>query len=141
LKTRTLDQLAQKLRQKHAELSSWPKTSVACKVLTADGRPDPALALRIATKGYEPKRFETRLRLGLPPICVTCGQRFKRVRHVPAWLDEAVANLQKLEAEANIPLEENRVYSRAGKRVLAARDLPAFESNSQSPLLSMYMCV
>ena len=66
--TRELVQLAQELREKHAELNSWPKASIACDVLTSDGRPDPALALRIATKSYEPRRQETRTRLGLAPI-------------------------------------------------------------------------
>jgi hypothetical protein len=126
MKTRTLDRLAQDLREKHAKLNSWPKTSVACKVLTSDGRPDPSLAQRIATKGYDPRRPETRQRLGLPPTCITCGQKVKWVRHVPAWLEEAVKNLQQLETKANVPPEEQRVYARGGKRVYGARPFTRF---------------
>ena len=118
--TRELVQLAQELREKHVLLNSWPKTSIACKVLTKDSRPDPALAQRIATKGYDPKRPETRQRLGLPPTCIACGQKVKRVRHVPAWLAEAVRNLRQLEAAANLPPDEYRVYARGGKRVRGA---------------------
>ena len=120
MKTRTLDQLTRQLQKKYTGIASWRTVAVACKVLTADGRPNPGLAQRIAKKGYEPKRFETRIRLGLAPICVTCGQKVKRVRHVPTWLDEAVANLQKLEAEANVPLEEKRIYSRGKARTCYA---------------------
>jgi len=114
---RTVDQLAQELRENHAQTASWRKTAVACKVLTSDGRPDPGLAQRIATKGYEPRLVETRTRLGLPPICIQCGQRVKRVRHVPAWLPLAASGLQDLERQAKPVLEADRVYSRAGKRV------------------------
>ena len=128
MKRRTLDQLAKNLRQKHAQTHSWPKTSVACKVLTADGRPDPSLAQRIAEDGYEPKRTETRQRLGLAPICINCGQKVKRVRHVPAWVEQATANLSALETTANAP-DANRVYSRGGKRA-------HFESKLQSPQLN-----
>ena len=125
-KNRVLVQLALELRENHAVLNSWPKASVACGVLTEDGRPDPGLAHRIAIHGYDPKREETRIRLGLPPICVTCGRKVKRVRHVPAWLEEAVKNLQHLEAAANVPLEEKRVYARGGKRVIGARPFTPF---------------
>jgi hypothetical protein len=117
-KYRVLAQLAQELQEKHAALNSWPKASIACDVLTEDGRPDPGLAHRIATKGYDPRRNETRQRLGLPPICVTCHTRIKRVHHVPAWLDEAVANLRKLEEQANPAPEKERVYGRGGKRAI-----------------------
>jgi hypothetical protein len=57
---------------------------------------------------------------------VACGQKVKRVRNVPAWLDEAVANLQKLEAAANVKPEGNRVYARGGKRVYGARPFTPF---------------
>ena len=117
MRIRTLTQLAENLRQEHAETSSWRKTAEACHVLTKDGRQDPGLAQRIAEQGYDPRRAETRLRLRLPPACITCGQKVKRVRHVPAWLEQAVENLRQLEAAANPPPEENRVYGRGGKRV------------------------
>jgi hypothetical protein len=95
-------------------------------VLTPEGKPSPSVAQRIATKGYNPKRPETRERLGLPPVCFTCGQKVKRVRHVPAWLVEAVANLQKLKAEKGPKKDAYRVYARGGKRVQEARPFTPF---------------
>ncbi|MGA2490211.1 MAG: hypothetical protein ABSF99_08495, partial [Anaerolineales bacterium] len=65
----------------------------------------------------EPGRPETRERLNLPQICLTCGRKVKSERHVPAWLSEAVDNLQRLEASANIARRASRVYGRGGKRV------------------------
>jgi hypothetical protein len=109
------------LKEKHIKTASWRKVAVACQVLTSDGRPDPSLAQRIATKGYDPRRPETRQRLGLLPVCITCGQKVKYVRHVPAWLEEAVKHLQLLEAAAGPKPDEYRVYARGGKRVYGAR--------------------
>jgi hypothetical protein len=122
---RLLVQLAQELREKHALLNSWPKASLECGVVTEDGRADPGLAQRIALQGYDPKREETRTRLRLPPVCVTCGSKIKRVRVVPAWLNEAVANLQRLEAAAQPKPDKYRVYARGGKRVRNARPYKA----------------
>jgi hypothetical protein len=112
-----LTQLAENLRQKHAETNSWRKTAKDCLVLTKGNRPNPGLAQRIAVHGYDPARPETRERLSLPPICIACGKKVKRVRHIPAWLDEAVKNLRRLEAAANVPPDVYRVYARGGKRV------------------------
>jgi hypothetical protein len=77
--------------------------------------------------------------LGLPifllaPACHYCGyvhiakrcpeqrtaKRVSRPRHVPAWLDEAIENLRRLEAAANPPTDTYRVYGRGGRRVIAA---------------------
>lgn len=77
MKTRQLSRLAEKLRYKHSTTGSWPKAARACKVLTPTGKPNPKLAAMIAN-GYNPKRPETRARLGLPAICPTCE------RHLPA---------------------------------------------------------
>jgi hypothetical protein len=127
VKKRMLVQLVQELREKHIELSSWLQTSVACGVLTEDGRPNPGLAERIALQGYKPARSETRERLGLPPICISCGQKVKYARHLPAWLTEAVKNLRRLEAAANPAPDRIRVYrlgaayGRGGKRAKVAR--------------------
>jgi hypothetical protein len=121
VKPKSTYELAVQLRQKYEKLSSWRQVAIACNVLTEDGRPDPALADRIATKGYDPKRQETRERLGLDPVCFTCGQKVKRVRHVPAWLVEAMANLKKLEQEKGPKKDAYRVYARGGKRVHVAR--------------------
>ena len=116
LKIRSISQLVENLRLKHAELHSWPKASEACGVITADGRPNPGLAYRIAERGYEPGRSETRKRLGLPPVCVQCGQKVRRERHVPEWLTVAVGNLARLESAAgHVPAD--RVYGRGGRRV------------------------
>ncbi len=135
-KVRVLVQLAQELQEKHAMLNSWRKAAAACGVFTNDGQPDPGLALRIATKGYDPRRSETRMRLGLPPICIACGQKVKRVRHVPAWLNEAVANLQKLEAAADPKPDEYRVYGRGGKRAVNSQPFTPICHKKQSPLFN-----
>ena len=113
---RTLIGLAQTLRAEYALLKSWRKTAEACDVLTDDGRPDPGLAQRIALHGYDPRRPETRARLGLPPICIACGQKVHRVRVVPEWVKQAAKNLRELEARA-VHKNQIRVYSRSGKRV------------------------
>ena len=118
---RTVDELAFQLRQKHEKIASWRMVAIACKVLTSDGRPDPSLADRIATKGYDPKRPDTRIRLGLPPICIVCGQKVKRVRQIPAWLLNALGNLQILEAIAAPKPDAYRVYARGVKRVKNAQ--------------------
>jgi hypothetical protein len=133
---RTLAQLTekgQKMVQKH---HTWDEISSALDILTKDGRLNPGLAKRIIADGYDPKRVETRTRLGLPPICINCGQRVKYVRHVPDWLKQAVKNLQQLETASNNKPEEKRVYGRGGKRVNYARDQAAFEMISQILLLN-----
>jgi hypothetical protein len=94
---RTLDQLAEELWLRHMNNGSWRITAELSRVTTAEGKPNPGLAHRIAMKGYSPARSDTRQRLGLPPICVTCHTRLKRVRKVPAWVEEAVENLRRLE--------------------------------------------
>jgi hypothetical protein len=62
-----------------------------------------------------------RAALRLPPICITCGQKVIRIRHVPDWVNQVVENLQKLDAAAGQPIQEQRVYARGGKRVLYVR--------------------
>lgn len=132
MSNRTLVQLIQKGMKLRKKGRTWDSISIDLIILTEDGRPDPGLAKRIIADGYEPKRLETITRLGLPIVCPTCDRRMvKFVRHVPAWLNEAVKNLQLLEAKANVPPEENRVYARGGKRVRDVRKYSAFESNSQ----------
>jgi hypothetical protein len=97
MKIRQIDQIAKKLRRKHRSTRSWNKSAVLCNVLTKDGRPDPAMAWRIAERGYEPKRLETRLRLGLSPHCNVCGQKVRQVRRVPPWVKKAMKNLLDLQ--------------------------------------------
>jgi hypothetical protein len=126
MRTRTRDELAFRLRKKYKKMASWRHVANACNVLTPNGQPNPALARRIATKGYDPRRPETRQRLGLPRVCFTCGQKVKRVRHVPAWLVEAVENLRKLEAQRGPKKDAYRVYARGGKRVKEARPYVPF---------------
>lgn len=110
--------LAEKLRQKYAELKSWRRVSTISGVLTPAGKPNPRLAQMIAG-GYEPRKLETRIRLGLPPACSACG---RKARHSPpAWLAEAVENLRRLEAAANPPLDPYRVYGRGGRRAKVAQ--------------------
>jgi hypothetical protein len=117
VKTRPIDQLVAELRENHAQSGSWRVTAQLCGVVTAAGRPDPGMAYRIAKHGYVPARLETRRRLHLPPVCVKCGQKVKRERHVPAWLEVAVGNLARLEAGLGHQPAES-VYARGGKRVV-----------------------
>ena len=80
-------------------------------------------------KGKFPVNIEKRIRLKIPPICVSCGQKVRHVRQVPAWLNEAVKNLRKLEASvphgtdaddggSTPPRSEKRIYARTGRRVI-----------------------
>lgn len=77
-------------------------------------------------QGKFPHDQAKRKALHLSPICMSCGQKVKpakiakvpRIRIVPAWVNQAVENLKKLEAEAQ-QKGEIRVYSRGGKRVPA----------------------
>lgn len=77
-------------------------------------------------QGKFPHDQAKRKALHLAPVCTSCGQKVKparvvkvpRIRIVPAWVNQAVENLKKLEAEAQ-QKGEIRVYSRGGKRVPA----------------------
>jgi hypothetical protein len=119
MQSRTLSHIVQKGLELREIGHTWDEISTALNILTENGRIDPGLAKRIIADGYEPKRQTTRDRLGLTLICVACGTRIKRV--VPDWLNQAVANLQRLEAAATPKPDEYRVYARGGKRVRGAR--------------------
>jgi len=68
-------------------------------------------------KGKFPAGEEKRKALHIPPVCPVCYRILpKPPRQVPTWLVQAVANLQRLEAAANVP-DAQRVYARGGKRV------------------------
>jgi hypothetical protein len=113
---RTLGQLAASLRQIHAQGIGWREAALACRVLTKSGQGDPGLAFRIAVNGYDPRRPETRQRLGLPPVCIECGQKIKIVRVVPEWLNQATNHLQRLqETTGNAGIR--RIYAKGGRRV------------------------
>ena len=95
----TTTQLSEKLRSQYALCRSWPRTAKACKVITPEGRPNPRLAQMIAG-GYDPRKPETRRRLGLPPICHVCYRRIPMPRpKPPAWVTAAADMLQELEAK------------------------------------------
>jgi len=79
---------------------SWRAASMACNVLTADGKPNPSLAQRIAEKGYEPKGKALRSRLGL-------------VDGPAPELAAMVAALKSIP----IPRHIQRVYNSRGERV------------------------
>jgi hypothetical protein len=106
--------LAEKLRSQYVLLNSWPKASVACKVLTPDGLPNPKLAQAIAEDDYEPKKMSTRVRIGLGPICPECHQRLPRpprlVKFDPAQMETVIAFLRTHEKPTI------RVYARGGKQ-------------------------
>ena len=104
MQSRTLGRLVQKGLELRQKGKTWDSISLALDILTEDGRPDPGLAKRMIADGYEPKRIKTIKRLGLPIVCPACDRRMvKFERHVPAWLEEAVKNLRKLETAANPP--------------------------------------
>jgi hypothetical protein len=73
-------------------------------------------------QGVFPVGDKKRVVLDIPPVCPTCYQVLpKPPRQVPAWVEEAMQNLRKLEAAANVAPEKDRVYARGGKRVHIAR--------------------
>jgi hypothetical protein len=76
--------------------------------------------------GVFPIGAAKRLALHVAPVCAKCEQPLpKPKRVVPAWLEEAVANLQRLEAGAQPKADGYRVYARGGKRVRGARPYTA----------------
>lgn len=110
---RSLDRLAADLLAQHEILKSWRKAAQACDVLLKSGKPDPGLAQRIALHGYDPRRPETRSRLGLAPVCTNCGQKVKPARILPGWVSQAADFL----AEREDPRQGERIYARGGRRV------------------------
>jgi len=76
-------------------------------------------------QGKFPHSAAKRKALGLPPVCVSCGQRVKPARVVPGWVGQAVENLLLLEKSSttkdtkSTKENQDRVYSRGGKRVPA----------------------
>jgi hypothetical protein len=68
--------------------------------------------------GIFPVGMAKRQALHIPPVCSKCEQALpKPKRIVPAWLVEAVTNLQQLEKTAQPKPDKYRVYARGGKRV------------------------
>lgn len=87
--------LAEKLRRKYFLVRSWPKTSIACGVLTPAGKANPRLAQMIAG-GYEPRKIETRIRLDLSPVCPACQRRAPRPHSIPPpWVTAAADWLEE----------------------------------------------
>jgi len=129
MKTRQLSRLAEKLRCKHTTTGSWSKAAKACKVTTPDGRPNPKLAQLIAG-GYNPRRSETRARLGLPPVCPCCNRRITaprqqatqpRARPFAISLDlDTLAQLTQTAAELGI--KPGDLARRAVLQYLASRE-------------------
>jgi hypothetical protein len=127
---RTLSHLAKDLRTEHALLKSWRKAASACQVLTVEGKPDPGLAQRIALHGYEPRRVETRTRIGLEPVCTSCGQHIRqgRPRNDNALVEDKIhgtgfgklGDLVQLFKALEVGAKPNqiRTYSRSGRRVI-----------------------
>jgi len=111
------------------------------QIANAYGRPITHADIQRILLGNFPVSAEKRLALHVPPVCLKCDQPLpKPARHVPAWLDEAVENLRRLEAAANQPqaeggrqkaegrkqIKEKRVYARGGKRVHGAHPFIPF---------------
>ena len=126
--TRQLIQLSIKLTQAHDSTGSWPKAAAVCNVLTPGGKPNPKPAEMIAG-GYDPRRPETRARLGLPPVCPCCNRRIATPRsNIPTWLNQAVHNLQQLEQAKPQAVG----YTRQGQPVEIGRLADVLFSNLQS---------
>lgn len=64
MQTRATRRLAEKLAS-YAKKHSWNASARRYKIIGPDGKPSRGLAKQIAC-GYEPKKTETRRRIGLP---------------------------------------------------------------------------
>jgi len=67
-----IKQVSRKLREDYSDLESWSWVARVNGITKG-------MAWRIARKGYEPKNWNIRERLGLPllapaPVCLKCGQ-------------------------------------------------------------------
>ena len=82
--------LAEKVRHKRSCGLSWPKIAKELKIFTPSGEPNPRLAQMIAN-GYEPKKPETRSRLGLPPICIICYRPIPKPKP-PITINQLLSN-------------------------------------------------
>lgn len=89
---------------------SWDNISISLNILTPDGRPNAGLAYRIIEKGYDPKRTETRRRLGLFPVCPTCCRKMPRAPRIVKFDLEQMDTVVKFLREHEIPTQ--RTYSR-----------------------------
>jgi hypothetical protein len=69
--------LGTKLCQSYRKLHSWRAVAQQHAIFNEHGQVNPGLAENIAVRDYEPKRPETRRRLGLPEICPTCERRIR----------------------------------------------------------------
>ena len=103
--------LAKNIQEARGVGAHWWDIANQLGVSGPDGNPSPGLAKRIAD-GYEPRKPETRTRLGLPPICPECHQKLPKparvVKFDPAQMDAVIAFLRAREK----PLP--RIYARGG---------------------------
>jgi hypothetical protein len=63
-------------------------------------------------QGRFPHDHAKRKALGLPPICVACGQKVHRVRVMPGWVNQAADFLAAHEDSR----KNKRIYARGGRR-------------------------
>lgn len=77
--TKETARIARELRRLRKKRVTWEKAAEQVGIVKEDGSPDPGLAYRIALEGYEPKKQETRDRLGLRKICLACQRGFRKV--------------------------------------------------------------
>jgi hypothetical protein len=93
----------------------WDEIAVELGILKENGEPDTGMTYKIVVDGYEPKKVETRTRLGLPPVCPECHQRLPRpprvVKFDPVQMEAVIAFLREREKPTI------RVYARGGKLV------------------------
>jgi hypothetical protein len=82
MKTRPTTQLARILASA-VKKSNFRKVAIEYQILTADRLPNPGMVKQLIN-GYEPRRPETRARLGLPAVCPQCNRRIPHVHPKPA---------------------------------------------------------
>lgn len=75
--TRETARKARILRELKALGATWEDAAAEVGIIKEDGSPNPGLAHKIA-EGYEPKRPETRERLGLRAICFACMRGIRK---------------------------------------------------------------
>lgn len=91
-KYRDIEKLRADIRRMRSNSATWDEICRELDILTVDGRPNPKLAQDIGFKSvnfhgeampYEPHDPDVRHRLGLRPVCASCGRPPPRHRDAP----------------------------------------------------------
>lgn len=79
------------------------------------GKPVNHMDIERILQGRFPHDAAKRKALGLPPICVSCGQRVKPARVVPGWVKAGAEFLKLREPLHRGDAENTRIYARGGR--------------------------